>query len=501
MKQKIRKILVANRGEIALRVMRTCKEMGISTVAIYSETDFSLPFVRFADEAFCVGKAKVSESYLEKEKIIDIALKSGADAIHPGYGFLSENPEFCEMVTDAGLIFIGPPASAIKKMGDKISARNLVKKASVPIVPGTEAPIASIEEAIVFSKNFGYPILLKAAGGGGGKGMRIVNSDSELNAAFRAAQSEAKSAFGDDRIYLEKYLNKPRHIEFQILIDQYGNGIHLGERECSIQRRHQKIIEESPSVVLNNEMRNKMGLAAIKAALSAGYINAGTIEFLVDAEKKFYFLEMNTRLQVEHPVTELVTHIDLVKEQINIASGLPIRFNQDQIVFRGHAIECRIYAEDSENNFLPSIGKIQKLIPPSGPFIREDRGVEEGNEISIYYDPMISKLLAWGEDRNQAIQRMTRALEEYLLVGVKTNINACKWIINHPKFVEGDFDTHFIQNYFGKYSNKKDDDLLNVLALSAVLVKTHQKEKANVMLNYDNQSKDSWKYKKYENYR
>ncbi|RCK77288.1 MAG: Biotin carboxylase of acetyl-CoA carboxylase [Ignavibacteriae bacterium] len=498
--KKIKKILIANRGEIAVRVIRTCKDLGIRTVSVYSEIDQNLPHVRLADEAYCIGRATPAESYLNKQKIIDIALKAQVDAIHPGYGFLSENSEFSKMVQDAGIIFIGPPPEAIEKMGDKISARRLVSAASIPVVPGTDAPVMDLNQAIEFGRKYGYPILLKAAGGGGGKGMRIVKMESELTSALRSAQSEAQTAFGDNRIYIEKYLENPRHIEFQILCDSYGNGIHLGERECSIQRRHQKIIEESPSVIMTPELRDKMGRAAVKAALSANYRNAGTIEFLVDKQSNFYFLEMNTRLQVEHPVTEMVTQIDIVKEQINIAEGNPLSYSQSQINFRGHAIECRIYAEDYENNFLPSIGKIKKLKSAAGAFIREDRGVDEGNEISVYYDPMISKLIAWGETRDIALKRMQRALEEYKLAGIKTNINACKWILNHKKFVEGDFDTHFIENYYNpEIIKNKRDEIIEAIAIISTIYLNNQK--ASYDHTIKNKDVSKWKSKKLEYFR
>lgn len=503
MKKQIKKLLIANRGEIAVRVLRSAKEMGIKTVSVYSEVDRLMPHVLLADEAYCIGKATVAETYLQKEKIIDVALKSGSDAIHPGYGFLSENAQFSEMVKNAGLIFVGPPATAIKSMGDKTAARKLVKAAGVPIVPGTDGPISNISEASTFADEFGYPVLLKAAGGGGGKGMRIVNSYGELTSAFRGAQSEAHSAFGDNRVYVEKYLENPRHIEFQILADQYDNAIHLGERECSIQRRHQKIIEESPSVIITPEMRKMMGESAVKAALSSGYVNAGTIEFLVDKHRNYYFLEMNTRLQVEHPVTEMITGVDLVKEQLRIAMGERLRFKQEDIRFRGHALECRIYAEDSENNFLPSIGKITKLRSPQGFGVREDRGVDEGNEISVYYDPMISKLITWADTRDEAIQKMTQALKEYNLAGVQTNIQACSWIINHPKFLEGNFDTHFIQEYFtpDKLHNV-DKQILEAIAVAAAYIQKFEKINAQQLVGTIKDGAISkWKTKRYENFR
>ena len=502
--KEIKNILIANRGEIAVRIIRSAKELGIQTIAIYSEVDRKMPHVRFADQAFCIGKATPSETYLQKERIINIAKKNKVDAIHPGYGFLSENAEFAQMVVDAKIIFIGPPPSAIKSMGDKTEARRLVKNVGVPIVPGTERPIKSAAEAIQFAGHFGFPILLKAAGGGGGKGMRIVHDENEIASAFRSAQSEANSAFADDRIYIEKYLENPRHIEFQILADEHGNAIHLGERECSIQRRHQKIIEESPSVIISPEMRFNMGEAAVKAALSAGYVNAGTIEFLVDKKMNYYFLEMNTRLQVEHPVTEMVTGIDIVKEQIHIAEGKSLKFNQKEIQFRGHAIECRIYAEDPENDFLPSIGKIAKLQPPQGFGIREDRGVDQGNEISVFYDPMISKLIAWSSSREEAIRKMTRALQEYLIIGVKTNIRACEWIINHPRFIKGDFDTHFISDTFEIHSenSNKGKEFRAIAATVAFLRKYKSMKNINIVDDADIKSSVSnWGRKRYEYFR
>jgi len=504
MRKKIKNILIANRGEIAVRIIRSAKEMGINTFAIYSEVDRKMPHVRYADRAYCIGRATPSETYLKKAEIIEVAKRFNIDAIHPGYGFLSENAEFAQMALDAGIIFIGPPPSAIKSMGDKTEARRLVKNAGVPIVPGTDLPIKNGEEAIEFANRFGFPILLKAAGGGGGKGMRIVHSENEIASSFRSAQSEARSAFADERIYIEKYLENPRHIEFQILADGHGNAIHLGERECSIQRRHQKIIEESPSVIISPEMRFTMGEAAVKAASSAQYVNAGTIEFLVDKKLNYYFLEMNTRLQVEHPVTEMVTGIDIVKEQIRIAEGNPLKFSQNEIPFRGHAIECRIYAEDPENDFLPSIGEIKKLQPPLGFGVREDRGVDEGNEISVFYDPMISKLIVWSNSREEAIKKMTRSLGEYLIIGVKTNVKACEWIINHPRFIKGDFDTHFITDTFtlhGENSNK--DEVIRAMVASVAFLRKYALE--NVINAGDNLSNEApisnWGRKRYEHFR
>jgi len=440
--------LIANRGEIAVRVIRACQEMGVATVAVYSDADRNSPHVLKADEAYRVGSPPSRESYLVIEKILEIAKASGADAIHPGYGFLSENAVFAQRVLEAGIEFIGPRPASIRAMGDKTEARKLVSQAGVPTVPGT--PDAVSDEKVVreFAEQYSYPILIKAAAGGGGKGMRVVHSASELSSAFAGAQSEALSAFGDGRVYVEKYLEKPRHIEFQILADKYGNTVHLGERECSIQRRHQKVIEETPSVIVDDEMRRKMGEMAVAAAKACNYENAGTIECLVDTNKNYYFLEMNTRLQVEHPITEMRTGIDLVQQQLRIARGEKLSFTQEDVKFRGHAIECRIYAEDPANNFLPSTGKITHLKPSQGFGIREDRGIEQGGEISVYYDPMISKLVAHGQNRDEAIAKMKRALREYEILGVKVNIPFNLFVLNHPKFVEGDFDTHFVQHYF-----------------------------------------------------
>ena len=444
----IRKILIANRGEIALRVIRTCKEMGIRTVAVYSSADRTAPHVLAADEAFQIGPPPSRESYLHAGRILGAASASGADAIHPGYGFLSENPEFARRVREAGLVFVGPSPETIASMGDKTAARSLAAAAGVPMVPGTAGAVSGSSEAIEFCSRHGYPVLVKAAAGGGGKGMRIVREESELNPSLRAAASEARSAFGDERVYIEKYFEDPRHIEIQILADSRGNIVHLGERECSIQRRHQKVVEESPSVIVDEEMRSRMGATAVMVARACGYENAGTVEFLVDGEKRFYFLEMNTRLQVEHPVTELRTGTDLVALQIRIASGEELPFTQEGVRFNGHAIECRICAEDTENSFLPSTGRITHLRAPAGPGIRDDRGVEQGDEISVYYDPMMAKLIAWGGTRPAAIARLVRALREYEILGVRTNIPLCLFVITHPRFAAGDISTHFISRYF-----------------------------------------------------
>jgi len=443
-----KKILIANRGEIAVRVIRTCREMGVRTVAVYSQADRLALHVRMADEAYEIGPPPARESYLVQEKIIATAKRSGAEAIHPGYGFLSENAEFADRVAAAELIFIGPSGEAMRQMGDKTAARKLMQSAGVPTVPGSKDAIDHPSEALAVAERVGFPVLIKAAAGGGGKGMRLAHRVEDLPALFQTASSEACSAFGDGRVYIEKYAENPRHIEFQIIADQHGNVVHLGERECSIQRRHQKVIEESPSARLDEKMRRQMGEAAVEAARRCGYANAGTIEFLVDKHRHFYFLEMNTRLQVEHPVTEMVTGLDLVRLQLEIAAGGKLPFTQEQIQHRGHAIECRVYAEDPENNFLPSIGKLKYLQRPGGNGVREDSGVGEGDAISIYYDPMISKLVAWGANRDEAIRRMRRALQEYEIVGVRTTIPFCLWVLQHAKFCSGDFDTHFVQNEF-----------------------------------------------------
>jgi acetyl-CoA carboxylase biotin carboxylase subunit len=444
---KLRKILIANRGEIAVRIIRTCREMGISSVAVFSDADRAMPHVQMADEAYRIGPPPSRESYLNGKTIIEVARHCGADGIHPGYGFLSENPVFAEEVTSNGLVFIGPTARSIRMMGDKTAARTLMQQSGVRVVPGTNEPLSDLAALERFCGESGFPILIKAAAGGGGKGMRVVGTMSDLSAAFRAARSEALSAFGDERVYAEKYFAQPRHIEFQIVADTHGTTVHLGERECSIQRRHQKVIEESPSVVVDDDLRDRMGSAAVRAAEACGYVNAGTIEFLVDKDRNFYFLEMNTRLQVEHPVTEMRTGLDLVALQIRIAEEEPLGFAQQDVSFRGHAVECRIYAEDPSNNYLPATGKIHHLRPSQGFGIRDDRGVAEGGEVSVYYDPMISKLIVWGKTRDEALLRMERALEEYEVLGVSTNIPLNLDVIRHPGFRAGDFDTHFLGNH------------------------------------------------------
>ncbi len=471
-----KKILIANRSEIAVRIIRTCRELGVKTVAVYSDADRLALHTRMADEAYHLGPSPARESYLVGEKVIAIAKEAGAEAIHPGYGFLSENADFADAVAASDLIFIGPPGTAMRAMGDKTAARQVMMKAGVPTVPGSKEVCATMEEAQRVAEQVGYPVLIKASAGGGGKGMRVVNIAAELPPLFQTASSEAKSAFGDGRVYIEKYLQRPRHIEFQIIADSHGHAIYLGERECSIQRRHQKVIEEAPSCVLDEDLRRCMGEAAVKAALACGYVNAGTIEFLLDAERHFYFLEMNTRLQVEHPVTEMVTGLDLVRVQLEIAAGEKLPLTQEQVTLRGHAIECRIYAEDPQSNFAPSIGRLTHLRKPSGFGVRDDGGVEEGSEISVYYDPMMAKLIAWGADRQTAIARMERALNEYEVSGVRTTIPFCLWVLRHPSFRAGDFDTHFVQNeFFGKEQELQAHlDLQEVAALVAVLARSSE---------------------------
>ena len=442
----IKKILVANRGEIAVRIMRSCREMGIECVAVYSEADRKSQHVRYANEAWCIGPAPSIESYLNIDNILEVAKKSNVDAIHPGYGFLSENATFAQRVEEAGIIFIGPTSEAMAAMGDKITARKIMTESGVPVVPGTKEDIRDSKKLIEIAGQIGYPVMIKASAGGGGKGMRLVKSKHELISAYRMAKSEAKSAFGNDSVYIEKYIESPHHIEFQVLADNFGNTIHLFERECSVQRRHQKVIEETPSPLMTPELREKMGQYAVAAAKSVNYIGAGTIEFLVDNHLNFYFLEMNTRLQVEHPITERVTGVDLVKAQINIANHLPLPFKQEDLSQKGHAIECRIYAEDPERNFMPCPGKIKHISEPLGLGVRTDGYAYEGYEIPIYYDPLISKLIAWASTRKEAIERMKRALFEYKISGVKTSISFLNRIMNTPDFRNGNYDTHFIEN-------------------------------------------------------
>ncbi|MBI5482622.1 MAG: acetyl-CoA carboxylase biotin carboxylase subunit [Deltaproteobacteria bacterium] len=445
-----RKVLIANRGEIAVRVMRTCHELGIRCVAVYSEADRAALHVRHADEAYLIGPPPARESYLVIDKILDVAQRAGVDAIHPGYGFLSENAEFAAACRTAGVVFIGPPPEAIRDMADKTTARAKLAAAGVPVVPGRSGPggrgFATAAEALAAAREIGFPVMLKAAAGGGGKGMRLVDGEAKLAAAFQGARREAQSAFGDDAIYLEKAVVQPRHVEVQVFADAHGHALHLGERDCSVQRRHQKVIEETPSPVVDEPMRARMGDVAVKAARAVGYQGAGTIEFLVDQDRNFYFLEMNTRLQVEHPVTELCTGLDLVRLQIQVAEGEPLELRQEQVVRRGAALECRIYAEDPVR-FFPSPGRITRLETPSGPYVRDDSGVYAGAEISVYYDPLISKLATWADTRERALERMLRALSEYVIRGIKTNIPFHQRVLRHPAFRRGEYDTSFIERY------------------------------------------------------
>lgn len=489
-----KKVLIANRGEIAIRILRACREMQLSTVAIYSEPDRHSLHVRYADEAYCIGPAPSRESYLAIDKIIEVAKRSKAHMIHPGYGFLAENPEFARRCEEEGIIFVGPFSKTIEDMGDKIIARNVMRKAGIPVVPGTMEPVKSDDEAYRIAEEMGYPIMLKASAGGGGKGLRFIKDREEMKSALRATRSEALSSFGNDEIYIEKYLEDPRHVEFQIIADKYGNIIHLYDRECSIQRRHQKVIEESPAPAIDGEKRLEMGEYAIRAAKAVNYVGAGTIEFLVDKDKNFYFLEMNTRLQVEHPVTEMVTGVDIVKLQLEIAMDGRLGIKQEEVKQKGAAIECRIYAEDPANNFLPSPGLITKLRVPGGPGIRDDSGVYEGYEVPIYYDPLISKLIVWGRDRREAIQRMRRALQEYIIKGIKTTIPFHLKVMENERFIRGDIDTNFIDREFLK-EEKRPSELSTEIAVMTSAVAFYRKNKEMLeRFHYDSQPSTSpWK--------
>jgi len=465
----IKKILVANRGEIALRIMKTARNMGIKTVAVFSEADRNAPHVKFADEAVCIGPPPSNESYLLGDKIIKVAKELNVDAIHPGYGFLSENAEFGESVEKSGMIFIGPRSHAIRIMGSKLAAKDAVKDYNIPMVPGTAEAITDVSAAKEIAKEIGFPILIKASAGGGGKGMRIVENSKEFEDQMKRAISEAENAFGDGSVFIEKFVTSPRHIEIQVLADNFGNTVHLFERECSIQRRHQKVVEEAPSSVLTPELRKQMGEAAVKVAKACDYVGAGTVEFLLDDKHNFYFLEMNTRLQVEHPVTELITGLDLVEQQINVANNEKLSFSQEDVKITGHAFELRVYAEDPLNNFMPSVGKLEVYRPPSGKNIRVDDGFTEGMQVPIQYDPMLSKLITYGKTRNEAMQRMLEAISEYDIEGVSTTLPFGKFVFEHEAFRSGNFDTNFVKKYYSEEKLKAiNEEEAKVAALFAL---------------------------------
>jgi len=488
---KIKKILVANRGEIAIRVMRTAREMGIKTVAIYSDADVASPHVKYADEAVNVGPAPSSKSYLNIDKIIDVCLELNVDAIHPGYGFLSENAKFAKKVAEKGIIFIGPSPEAIEVMGDKLAAKNAVAEYNVPMVPGVNHAVSDLKEAREIADEIGYPVLIKASAGGGGKGMRVVEKAEEIEEQMQRAMSEAESAFGDRSVFVEKYITSPRHIEIQILGDQHGNIVYLFERECSIQRRHQKVIEEAPSAILTPEKRKAMGEAAIGVAKACNYYGAGTVEFIVDENIDFFFLEMNTRLQVEHPVTEEITGKDLVKEQIWVAEGRPLSFKQEDLKITGHALEVRVYAENPKENFLPETGRLTTYKLPQGPGVRVDDGFEEGMDIPIYYDPMIAKLITYGANREQARMRMLRAIDEYEITGLSTTLDFCSFALKHEAFISGQFDTKFVQTHFKPEMLNSHSEEEEQLAIALAAFVLEENKKASNAVTEGNMSK--WK--------
>jgi acetyl-CoA carboxylase biotin carboxylase subunit len=490
-----KKILVANRGEIAIRVMRTCREMGIQTVAVYSEADANARHVRYADAAYCIGKAPSNESYLKMDTIIDLCLETNAQAVHPGYGFLSENAVFANKLKENNIVLIGPTAQAMEVMGSKIASKQAVEKFGVPLVPGINEAIVDANAAMQVAIEVGFPVLVKASAGGGGKGMRIVEKKEEFLSALQMAQNEARSAFGDDSVFIEKYVGSPRHIEFQIMADNFGNVCHLFERECSIQRRHQKLVEEAPSAALTPSLRAKMGEAAVNVARSCNYTGAGTVEFLLGDGESFYFLEMNTRLQVEHPVTEMITGLDLVREQINVAYGLPLSFKQEDLKINGHAIELRVCAEDPFQQFLPNIGKVNQYLVPNGPGIRVDDCMEANMEIPIYYDNMLAKLIAWGSTREQAIERLRRAIKEYIITGIETTLSFGEFVLTHDAFLSGKFDTHFIQNFFNPEEMKNvevTDEELSVLASAAVSFFLQNKSESISAVSTNQSAENHW---------
>ena len=477
----MKKILVANRGEIAVRVMRTARKMGIQTVAVFSEADRNAPHVQFADEAVCIGEPPSNKSYLNGSKIIEVARALKADAIHPGYGFLSENADFAEEVAKNGLIFIGPKSKAIRVMGSKLAAKETVKAYDIPMVPGIDEAITDVALARKIAGDIGYPVLIKASAGGGGKGMRIVEREKDLESQMKRAISEATSAFGDGSVFIEKYVTSPRHVEIQVMADSHGNVLHFFERECSVQRRHQKVIEEAPSSVLTPELREKMGAAAVNVARSCDYLGAGTVEFLLDADHNFYFLEMNTRLQVEHPVTELITGVDLVELQIRVARGEALPIRQSDLKINGHALELRVYAEDPLNDFLPSVGTLETYSLPAGPGVRVDNGFEQGMEVPIYYDPMLAKLITYGKDRDEAIQLMLEAIENYRVRGVQTTLPFGRFVFEHEAFRSGNFDTHFVKKYYAPELLKEQEKEVAEIA-AYIALKQYLEDKKRVRL-------------------
>lgn len=489
----MKKILVANRGEIALRIMRSAKEMGIATVAVFSEADRNAPFVRYADEAVCIGPPPSNQSYLSGDTIINVCKNLGVDGVHPGYGFLSENADFAKKVKEAGITFIGPSAESMETMGDKLSAKAAARKYGIPMVPGTEGAIADPEEAKKVATSVGLPVLIKASAGGGGKGMRIVEHIEELEEQMSRAISEAESAFGDGSVFIERYVAGPRHIEIQILADTHGNTVYLFERECSIQRRHQKVIEEAPSSILTPALREAMGKSAVDVARSCNYVGAGTVEFLVDENYNYFFLEMNTRLQVEHPVTEMITGLDLVKEQIRVAMGEKLSFTQQDLKINGHSLEIRVYAEDPKNNFLPDIGRLTTYTKPAGPGVRVDDGFEEGMDIPIYYDPMIAKLITHGKDRDEAIRRMVRAIDDYIITGVQTTLPFCSWAIQHEAFTSGNFDTHFVKKFFKPEILDHPDEGEEAVAALIASMAFKEYKRENIVSMEPTESVSTWK--------
>ncbi|WAC10412.1 acetyl-CoA carboxylase biotin carboxylase subunit [Dyadobacter pollutisoli] len=495
----IKKILVANRGEIALRIMRTAREMNIATVAVFSEADRKSPHVRYADEAVCIGPAPSSESYLNMPKILQVCKDLGVDAIHPGYGFLSENAIFAKKVQDAGLIFIGPSPEAIEVMGSKLAAKQAASRYNIPMVPGTAEAIEDRQQAKEIAGAIGYPILIKASAGGGGKGMRVVNNEREFDEQMDRAVSEALSSFGDGSVFIEKYISSPKHIEIQVLGDHHGNIIHLFERECSIQRRHQKVVEEAPSISISPEIRKEMGRCAVDVARSCGYYGAGTVEFIMDENRGFYFLEMNTRLQVEHPVTEQITGIDLVKQMILIAEGNALEIQQDDLAINGHAIEIRVYAEDATNNFLPDVGTLHTYVKPDGNGVRVDDGFEQGMDIPIYYDPMIAKLITYGQNREEAIAKMVRAIDEYHISGVQTTLPFCRFVMNHEEFTSGRFDTNFVASYFDpeKLKNNANEDEIQLAAVISAMLTKNKKEIEPVLNEPIAENASKWKNRRF----